>query len=102
MFGETHRHFVLFKAQSESPNLRYRQIVVVEREQFEMRVFETDTMELKPRFTDGGLHGEAYADLTSAVLSAEERYKMSVRTGWRAPQCSMQSFGTLPAQRIVA
>lgn len=102
MFGETHRHFVLFKARSESGNFRYKQIVVIEQEQFEVRVFETDSIDLNPSFTDGGLHHEAYSDLTSAVLGAEKQYEMSVRTGWRAVQASMQSFRMLAAQRTVA
>ena len=101
MFGETHRHFVLFKARSKSENFRYKQIVVIEREQFEVRVFETDSIDLNPRFTDG-LQYDAYSDVTSAVLGAEEQYKMSVRTGWRAVQSSMQSFNLLAAQRNIA
>ena len=102
MFGETHRHFVLFKARSESENFRYKQIVVIEREQFEVRVFETDSINLNPQFTDDCLQSEAYSDLTSAVLGAEKQYKMSVRTGWRAIQSSMQSFRMLAAQRNIA
>ena len=102
MFGETHRHFVLFKARSESENFRYKQIVVIEREQFEVRVFETDSINLNPKFSDECLQGEAYSDLTSAVLGAEKQYKLSVRTGWRAVQPSMQSFRMLAAQRNIA
>jgi hypothetical protein len=102
MFGETHRHFVLFKARSGSENFRYKQIVVIEREQFEVRVFETDRIELNPSFADGGLHHETYSDVASAVLGAEKQYKMSVRTGWRAVQANMQSFRMLAAQRTVA
>ena len=101
MFGETHRHFVLFKAQLESANFRYKQIVVIEREQFEVRVFETDGINPNPQFTDD-CQGEAYSDLTSAVLGAEKQYKMSVRTGWRAVQPCMQSFRMLTAQRNIA
>ena len=51
MYAEIHRHFVLFKNSLDSGHSRFRQIVVVERSQFEVRVFESDIIELDPKFT---------------------------------------------------
>ena len=86
MYAEIHRHFVLFKNSLDSGHCRFRQIVVVERNQFEVRVFESDIIELDPKFTDDGSGTEVQflSTLSPAVLIAESEYKQSVRNGWRA------------------
>jgi hypothetical protein len=86
MYAEIHRHFVLFKNSSDSRHSRFRQIVVVERRQFEVRVFESDIIELDPKFTDDGSDTgvQFHSTLSPAVLNAESEYKQSVRNGWRA------------------
>ena len=86
MHSEIHRHLVLCKNLPGSPPFRFRQIVVVEREQFELRVFDSDTVRLDLEFTDGasGTDIQFHTTLPLAVLSAECEYKQSVRTGWRA------------------
>ena len=86
MYAEIHRHFVLFKNSLDSGHCRFRQIVVVERNQFEVRVFESDIIELDPKFTDDGSDTgvQFHSTLSPAVLNAESEYKQSVRNGWRA------------------
>lgn len=86
MYAEIHRHLVLCKNLPGSPPSRFRQIVVVEREQFEVCVFDSDTLQLDLKFTDVALGTDIqfHTTLPLAVLTAECEYKQSVRTGWRA------------------
>ena len=86
MYSEIHRHLVLCKKLPNSTQSRFRQIVVVEREQFEVRVLESDVVQLDLRFTDdvAGADVKFHTSLSSAVLNAEDEYKQSVRSGWRA------------------
>ena len=65
MYSEIHRHLVLCKKLPDSTQSRFRQIVVVEREQFEVRVLEGDVVQLDLRFSDD----VAGADVTSHVAS---------------------------------
>jgi hypothetical protein len=84
--SEIHRHLVLYKDLPDSRLSLFRQIVVVEREQFELRIFESDILRLDREFTDDASGGEIHfhATLRLAVLNAESEYKQSVRKGWRA------------------
>ena len=86
MYAEIHRHLVLYRNSPECAQSRFRQIVVVERDQFEVRVVESDTVQLDPKFTDDGSQSEIefHAGLSQAVLKAEQLYKQSVKNGWRA------------------
>jgi len=86
MHSEIHRHLVLYKDLPDSRRSRFRQIVVVEREQFEVRIFESDILQLDREFTDdtSGAEIHLHAALPFAVLNAESEYKQSVRKGWRA------------------
>ena len=70
----------------ESRRPRFPQIVVVEREQFEVRIFESDILQLDREFSDdvSGADIQFHATLLLAVTNAESEYKQSVRKGWRA------------------
>ena len=86
MHSEIHRHLLLYKDLPDSRRSRFRQIVVLEREQFEVRIFESDILQLEREFSDDASVAEIqfHATLPLAVLSAESEYKQSVRKGWRA------------------
>ena len=86
MYSEIHRHLVLCKNLPDWAQSCFRQIVVVEREQFEVRVFESDVVQLDLKFTDeaAGAEIQCHVSLPLAILNAESEYKQSVRNGWRA------------------
>ena len=98
MFAEIHRHFVLFRGHPH----RFKQIVVVEMERFEVRMIENDSVVLNPVFTDNDLSALAHPDLNSAVLRAEKEYTLSVREGWRALTPTMNDYPMLIVRRAVA
>lgn len=58
----------------------------MEREQFELRIFESDVLRLERELTGdaSGVETQFHATLPLAVLNAESEYKQSVRKGWRA------------------
>src|SRR5689334_5917957 len=86
MYAEIHRHLVLYKKIPNSCQSLFRQIVVVEREHFEVRVLESDIPQLDTKFVLDSSSAEIqlYKDLSEAVRNAENNYKESVRQNWRA------------------
>ncbi len=94
MFSELHRHLVLFKRLPDSPTCRFRQILVVERDKFEVRVFESDVFQGTLAIGDDatGTQIQFHSSLDSAVLDAERQFKQSVRTGWRAVDPTVSHF----------
>ena len=85
MYSESHRHLVVYKKPSNSTQPLFRQIVVVERENFEVRVFESDMVQLDTKFILDVSNAEIhYEDLVEAIQNAENKYKQSVRQNWRA------------------
>lgn len=86
MYSEIHRHLVLYKNSPDLRQPRFRQIIVVEREHFEVRVLESELVQLDPKVSDDTSSAEirCHADLQAAVLNAENVYKESVKSGWRA------------------
>jgi hypothetical protein len=63
---------------------RYRQIVVVELEQFQVRVFGGDVIQSDPNFSADSQDAEVYfhPSLKSAVDDAEKEFLASVKAGW--------------------
>jgi hypothetical protein len=59
MYSEVHLNRVLYNARPE-PGHRYRQIVVVEKEQFEVRIFEGDVVQRDPKFMANNSDAEMY------------------------------------------
>jgi hypothetical protein len=86
VFSEIHRHLVLWKRVPDSSALLFRQIIVVEREKFEVRLFERDNFEQFPNVSDDASGTEIliHPSLDLAVLDAEKLFRQSVRSGWRA------------------
>jgi hypothetical protein len=70
------RHFVLYKHDLDAHKARFLQIMVLERERFEVRVFETEQIQLDPKFTDDNpdVDIEHHSHLVSAVLAAEKNF----------------------------
>lgn len=96
MFLEIHRHLVLYKRLPDSPTCRFRQILVVERDKFEVRVFDGEVFQKIPSIGDdvSGMEIQFHSSLDSAVLDAEKQFTQSVRTGWRAFDPTLSHFTT--------
>lgn len=83
MHGMVHRNLVLYV---KDPQLghRYRQIAVVEKQQFEVRIFEGDVVQTDPQFiaqcsdTKISLH----PSLQDALADAKMEFERSVQAGW--------------------
>lgn len=86
MVLEIHRHLVLFKRSPDLATFRFRQILVVEGDKFEVRVFDGEAFQKVPSIGDdvSGMEIQIHPSLESAVLDAEKQFKQSVRSGWRA------------------
>jgi hypothetical protein len=83
MYGEVHRNHVLYKNCAQ-PGHRYRQIAVIEKEQFEVRIFEGDVVQTDPKFIAECSDAEIsfHRTLKAALADAEEEYQHSVGAGW--------------------
>jgi hypothetical protein len=83
MYGQVHANLVLYK-RNPKPGHRYRQIIVVELEQFQVRVLGGDVVQADPQFSAESQDAEVYfhSSLQSAVDDAEKEFKGSVEAGW--------------------
>jgi hypothetical protein len=83
MYNEIHSNAVLYRPQVQVGG-RYRQIVVVEKEQFQIRIFEGDVEQLDPKFLADSTDAEIYfhPTLNAAVKDAEKEFQASVTEGW--------------------
>jgi hypothetical protein len=59
-------------------------IVVVELEQFQVRVLEGEVIQTEPQFTANnlGATGELHPGLQSALADADKEYTANVQAGW--------------------
>jgi hypothetical protein len=83
MYSEVHANYAFYKSRPAAGN-RYRQIAVIEKEQFELRIFEGDVVQTDPKFIANSSDAELYfhPDLRSALNDAEKECKESVAAGW--------------------
>jgi hypothetical protein len=83
MLGEVHLNHVLYKRQPPGAKPVYRQIAVVEHEQFEVRIFEGEVVQTNPKFVPETSDAEVYmhATLKEAIDDAESEFKASVASG---------------------
>lgn len=83
MYGQVHANHVLYRGAPKS-GTRYRQIAVVEKEQFEVRIFEGDVLRTEPEFIADCSDAEVriHATLNGAKAEAEEEVRLSVSGGW--------------------
>jgi hypothetical protein len=83
MYGQVHENLVLYKARPKLGHL-YRQIVVVELETIQVRIFEGEVIHEEPNFAVNSPYAELYIhpNLQSAVDDARTEFDRSVELGW--------------------
>jgi hypothetical protein len=83
MYNQVHSNAVLYRPQVQVGS-RYRQIVIVEKENFEVRVFDGDVVQLEPQFladsTDAVI--TFHPTLNEAIQDAEKEFRDSASEGW--------------------
>jgi hypothetical protein len=84
MYREVHANRVLYKAGTAHAGHRYRQIAVVEKEQFEVRIFEGDVVQTAPEFIaeSSGAEVHLHDTLKETLARAEAEFQSSVAEGW--------------------
>jgi hypothetical protein len=80
MFGELHLNRVLYRKQQPGAKPVYRQIAVIEAEQFQVRIFEGEVVQTNPKFIAETSDAEVYMHLTleEAMADAESEFQRSV------------------------
>ena len=82
MKGEIHANPLLYNP-SPIPGNRYRQIVVVESERFEVRILEGELLrDAQFAASSEGAEVHLYSDLKSALDEAEREFRVSSKSGW--------------------
>ncbi len=83
MRGEIHANHVLYREQP-LPGHRYRQVVVVEMEQFQVFIFGGDVVQEDPQFFADSLDAEVHfhSNLQPALDDAEAEVQRSLAVGW--------------------
>jgi hypothetical protein len=83
MKGEIHANLLLYKP-SPMPGNRYRQIVVVESERFEVRILESEVFLPDPRLAASREDAEVryHLDMKSALEDADKEFRLSEMSGW--------------------
>jgi hypothetical protein len=82
MKGEIHTNLLLYKP-SPIPGNRYRQIVVVKTNRFEVRILEGEVLrdaQFAASSEDAEVH--IYSDLNSALDEVEREFRLSAKSGW--------------------
>jgi hypothetical protein len=84
MYSQLHSNLVAYK--TEAGKRRFRQIAVVEKEQFEVRIFEGDVVQLEPKFIAASTDAEVFfhSNVEDAIADAEKEFKESFEDGWQA------------------
>ena len=83
MYNEIHANHVLHKKLPDFGD-RYRQIIVIELTQFQVRIFEGDVILLSSQIVTG-VHGselQFHVDLGSALRQANYELEASLASGW--------------------
>jgi hypothetical protein len=80
MLGEVHLNRVLCKIPPFAVKARYRQIAVVEQEQFQVRIFEGRVVQTNPKFIAERSNAEVHIHptLKEALDDAESLFKQSI------------------------
>ncbi len=83
MFSEVHANRVLYDKKPKA-GAKYRQIAVVEKDQFEVRVFEGEVVQTDPKFIAESEIAEItfHPTLKSAVEEAAKEFQDSTAVGW--------------------
>src|ERR1022692_1196134 len=91
MLGEVHLNLILFKIPPFTMKALYRQIAVVEQEQFQVRIFEGRVVQTNPKFIAETSNVEVPMRpmLKEALDDAESRFKQSIASEeWEPYQAS--------------
>lgn len=83
MYSQLHANYVLYLTEP-TPGNRYRQIAVVEKDKFELRIFEGVVTQIEPKFDVNSLDAEVhfYDDLNAAMAGAKTECQQSEAAGW--------------------
>ncbi len=83
MMGEVHRNYVLYKKQKPKSKPIYRQIAVIEMEQYLVKTFIGEVVQWDPKFIGENSEAEVFfhQTLKQAVEDAEAEYKHSRDSG---------------------
>jgi hypothetical protein len=80
MLGEVHLNLVLWKTPPCAMKALYRQIAVVEQEQFQVRIFEGRVAQTNPKFIAERANAEVHTHptLNDALEDANSHFKRSI------------------------
>lgn len=83
MLGQVHSNRVLYKKRPPGAKPSFRQIAVVELDQFHVRIFEGDVVQTNPKFIAESSDAEVYLHptLKNALDDAETEFEQSVASG---------------------
>jgi hypothetical protein len=83
MYGQVHYNRVLYWGRPRQ-GAQFRQIVVVELEQFEVRIFDGEVLHREPNFSVSNSDAiyQTHLDMESALADATREFDVSVKSGW--------------------
>ena len=83
MYSQVHGNRVFYKTEPK-PGNRYKQIVVVEKEKYELRIFEGEVLQKEPVFDVNNPDAEVYLhdELRTALADARKKSEQSIAEGW--------------------
>jgi hypothetical protein len=83
MYGEVHANRVFYKPRP-SAGSRYKNIAIIEKGQFEVRIFEGDVLQTDPQFIANSSDAEIYfhPNLQSAIADADKESQACKADGW--------------------
>jgi hypothetical protein len=83
MYGQVHYNRVLYWGRPRQ-GTQFRQIVVVELEQFQVRILDGEVIQTEPQFTANNPDAiyELHPGLQSALADADKEYSASMQAGW--------------------
>jgi hypothetical protein len=83
MYSQVHANLVFYKHRPAAGH-RFKNIAVIEKEQFELRIFEGDVVQTDPKFIANSTDAEVffYPSLQSAMADANKQSEQCVADGW--------------------
>jgi hypothetical protein len=85
MYGQLHANRVLYRDVPQ-PGINFRQIALVEAEQFQVRIFEGSVVQLNPKaiFDNPDAEFHLHGTLEEARADVEQEFNASLANGWLA------------------